>query len=149
MRWQVCSAAKIEAQGARTWPSLLCPNKRLSIRTGLERWGDRIRRGCGRSQAHQSPLMITSHRGDIPLGAESDNAESTSSPSGDFKGPRSLPDAIAFISSWKCEMQWGSTSSPGFSAWLWQWFAGCPWKSQLRFCCLGFLCCAIQSCSQA
>lgn len=148
MRWQVCSAAKTEVQGARTWPPLLRPSKRLSIRTGLEGWGDQIPRGCGRSQAHQLPLMDR-HWGDIPLGTKSDSAESTPSPSGDFKGPLSLLDAIAFISSWKCEMQWGSTSSPGFSAWLCQWFAGCPWKSQLRFFCLRFLSCTIQSCSQA
>jgi len=66
--------------------------------------GDQIWPVCVRSQAHQLPLTDC-HRGDIPLGTESDNAESKPSPSGDFKGPHFLPDAIAFISSWQCEMQ--------------------------------------------
>lgn len=58
-----------------------------------------------------------------------------------------LPDAITVMSSWKCEMQWESPSSPGFSGWLGQWFTGCPWKSQLSLGCLGFLSCTIQSCT--
>lgn len=148
MRWQVCSAAKIEMQGTRTWPSLLHPNKRLSISTGVQGCGDQIPHICVRSQAHQLPSMDC-HQGDIPLSTKSDNAESKPCPSGDFKGPHFLPDAIAFISSWKWEMQWRSLSSPGFSAWLRQWFAGCPWKSQLSFSCLRFLSCTIQSCSRA
>lgn len=54
--------------------------------------------------------------------------------------PRSpfLPDAVPAMSSWKCGMQWESSSSPGFSGWLGQWFAGCPWKSQLSFAALDF-----------
>lgn len=65
---------------------------------GVQGRGDQIWHGCGRSQAHQLPLMDC-HQGDIPFGTESDNAESKPCPSGDFKGPHFLPDAITFISS--------------------------------------------------
>lgn len=148
MHWQVHSTAKLEVQGARKWHSLLYPNRSLSIRTRVQGWGDQIWQASVRIQAHQLQLMGC-HWGDIPLSTESDSAESKSCPSGDFKGPHFLLDAIAFIRSWKCEMQQGSTSSLEFSAWLCQWFAGCPWKSQLSFCCLRFLSCTIESCSQA
>lgn len=74
---------------------------------------------------------------DTPLDTESDNAESKPQPSGDCK-LQFQPDAIAVLSSWSCEMHWESTSSPGFSAWPGQWFAGCPWKSQLSSAALDF-----------